>query len=209
MIHRLTKTTKSVKLLYYKCKRFAKVIDLVGSITYEPYSDPYSFLVNTIIGQMLSNKVADIMSERLIKLCNGKVTVTKITKLSNAQIKSIGISNSKVKFIKELTSSVKNKTINFYKISKMNDEDAIKELTNIHGIGTWSAKMYLIFVLNRQDILPYEDMAFIQGYKWCYRTSNINKESITKKFKKFIPYRSIAARYLYKALDSGYTKIKI
>lgn len=209
MKHRLTKTTKSVKFICSKCKRMANVIDLVGTITYEPYSDPYSFLVNTIIGQMLSNKVADIMSERLVKLCNGNVTVGKIIKLSDTQIKSIGISNSKVKFIKELTSLIKNKSIDFSKINKMDDEDAIKELTNINGIGTWSAKMYLIFVLNRQDILPYEDMAFIQGYKWCYKTSNLSKESITKRFNKFIPYRSIASRFLYRALDNGYTKIKI
>ena len=53
----------------------------------------------------------------------------------------------------------------------MDDEDAIKTLTSIHGIGTWSAKMYLIFVLNRQNVLPYEGIAFIQGYKWCYNTN--------------------------------------
>lgn len=184
----------------------AKVIDLVGTITYKPYSDPYSFLVSTIIGQMLSNKVADIICERLEKHCDGHITPAKIDELTDSQIKSIGTSNSKVKFIRELTNSIKNKDINLKQITDMNDEDAIKVLTSIHGIGTWSAKMYLIFVLNRQNILPYEDMAFIQGYKWCYNTNRIDKDSITKKFKKFEPYRSIVARYLYKALDGGFTK---
>ena len=209
MIYTLNKRTKSVKFIYSKCKRMAKVIDLVGTITYKPYSDPYSFLVSTIIGQMLSNKVADIICERLENLCGGHITPSKIDKLTNSQIKSIGTSNSKVKFIRELTNSIKNKDINFKRIDDMNDEEAIKALTSIHGIGTWSAKMYLIFVLNRQNVLPYEDMAFIQGYKWCYNTNKIDKDSITKKFKKFEPYRSIVTRYLYKALDGSFTKNKL
>ena len=207
MIYKLNKTTKSVRFIYSKCPHMAKVINLMGTITYEPYDKPYVFLVDTIIGQMLSNKVADIMSERIRVLYKGSITPNKTTKLTDNQIKSIRISSSKVKFIRELTNNVKNKKIDFESKSKLSDNEAIKQLTSIHGIGSWSAKMYLIFVLNRQDILSYENMAFIQGYKWCYRTSNINKKSITKKFKKFIPYRSIAARYLYKALDSGYTKI--
>lgn len=206
MILALNKRTKSVKFIYSKCKRMARVIDLVGTITYKPYSDPYSFLVTTIIGQMLSNKVADILCERLENLCGGHITPSKIDKLTDSQIKSIGTSNSKVSFIRELTNSIKNKDINFKRIDDMNDEEAIKALTSIHGIGTWSAKMYLIFVLNRQNVLPYEDMAFIQGYKWCYNTNRIDKDSITKKFKKFEPYRSIVARYLYKALDDGFIR---
>ena len=156
----------------------AKVIDLVGTITYEPYDNPYVFLVNTIIGQMLSNKVADIMSERLRTICKGSITPNKITKLTDNQIKSIGISSSKVKFIRELTNNVKNNKIDFESISKLSDNDAIKRLTSIHGIGSWSAKMYLIFVLNRQDILPYEDVAFLQSYYWCYKTNKLEKNSI-------------------------------
>ena len=88
----------------------------------------------------------------------------------------------------------------------MTDEDVIKTITSIHGLGMWSAKMYLIFVLNRQDVLPFEDVAFLQGYAWCYKTNKLDKDSITKKLKKLQPYRSIVARYLYKALDYGYTK---
>ena len=66
--------------------------------------------------------------------------------------------------------------------------------------------MYLIFVLDRQDILPYEDAAFIQSYEWMYKTKDKSMESITRKCKKWKPYSSIAARYLYRALDMGLTK---
>ena len=88
----------------------------------------------------------------------------------------------------------------------MDDPDVIKMLTSIKGIGNWSAKMYLIFALNRQDILPFEDMAFLQTYQWMYKTSDCKPASVSAKCKKWRPYSSIAARYMYRALDMGLTK---
>ncbi len=66
--------------------------------------------------------------------------------------------------------------------------------------------MYLIFVLDRPDILPTEDVAFLQAYEWLYKTKDRSKESVEKRCKKWKPYSSVAARYLYRALDSGLTK---
>ena len=84
--------------------------------------------------------------------------------------------------------------------------DVIHEMTKIRGIGTWTAKMYLIFVLNRPDVLPVEDGAFLQSYRWAYKTNNCKPATLMKKCKKWKPYSSIAARYLYRALDSRLTK---
>ncbi len=66
--------------------------------------------------------------------------------------------------------------------------------------------MYLIFVLNREDVLPYEDTAFLEGYSWVYKTAQIDRYSVIKRCKKWSPYESIAARYMYKAVDLGLTK---
>lgn len=88
----------------------------------------------------------------------------------------------------------------------MNDADVMKNLTSLKGIGNWTAKMYLIFVLDRPDILPTEDVAFLQAYEWLYKTKDRSKESVEKRCKKWKPYSSVAARYLYRALDNGLTK---
>lgn len=88
----------------------------------------------------------------------------------------------------------------------MSDQEIIRELTSIKGIGIWTAKMYLIFVLDRPNVLPYEDGAFLQAYRWAYKTDNLSPDAIKKKCKKWSPYSSIAARYLYRALDTGLTK---
>ena len=88
----------------------------------------------------------------------------------------------------------------------MTDSEIMKSLTSIKGIGNWTAKMYLIFVLNRPDILPVEDVAFLQAYQWLYKTDDRTPKSVQKKCNKWKPYSSIAARYLYRALDGGLTK---
>jgi DNA-3-methyladenine glycosylase II len=202
----LTWNSTSIKYLSSHDKRINKVIHLVGPISYKPYEDSYHFMIDTIVGQMLSNKVADIMCDRLSTLCNGQVTPKIINLLTDNEIRSIGVAWSKVEFIRTLTDKILAKQLDFKSLKTLNDDCIIKQLTAIKGIGSWSAKMYLIFVLNRQDVLPYEDGAFLQGYSWIYRTNDYSIASIRKKCKKWSPYASIAARYLYKALDLGLTK---
>lgn len=202
----LNNSTTSVQYLCKKDKRLAKVISMVGEITYKPYEDSYDFLVSQIIGQMLSNKVACKIYDRLKTLCNGSVTLDSISNLSDTEIKSIGTANSKINYIRCLTDAVKSGELDFSTLPEMSNREVLKKLTSIRGIGNWSAKMYLIFVLDRQDILPTEDVAFLQGYCWAYKTTDYSSTSIAKKCKKWSPYASIAARYLYHALDNGLTK---
>ena len=109
-------------------------------------------------------------------------------------------------YIRSLTNAVEAGRLIFDDLTDMTDEQVINKLTTIRGIGKWSAKMYLIFALNRQDILPTEDVAFLQSYEWLYKTRDRSEEAVKKKCRKWKPYSSIAAQYLYKALDMGLTK---
>lgn len=204
----LNSDTPSVQYLCKKDKRLAKVISLVGPITYQLYDKSliYPFLIHEIIEQMLSIKAAQKIYERLENLCNNVITPEKINTLTDEQLKSIGTSNSKIKYIQEVTKAVLNDTIDLDKLYLLPEDIVINELTKLHGIGSWTAKMFLIFALDRQDVLPYEDVAFLQGYKWVYKTTDISKESVIKKCKKWKPYSSIGARFLYRARDLGLTK---
>lgn len=202
----LNSNSPSVLYLIKKDKRLARVIGMVGSISYLPYEDGYTFLIHEIIEQMLSIKAASKVYERLVECCNGSISPDNICSLTYEQLKSIGTSNAKVEYIKNLTNAIKNGVLRLESLETLDDNEAMKKLMSIRGIGSWTAKMYLIFVLDRQDILPYEDGAFLQSYRWLYKTSDISKESIVKKCSKWKPYSSIAARYMYKALDLGYTK---
>lgn len=155
---------------------------------------------------MLSIKVADIIYSRLETLCDGFVCQNAINTLSDEQILSIGTSKRKVKAIRSLTHEIECGYVVLPDFENLSDTDVMNILTSVHGIGAWTAKMYLMFVLNRQDILPFKDVAFLQGYGWAYKTTDYAPKTVQKKCKKWKPYSSIAARYMYEALDKGLTK---
>lgn len=202
----LNKDNPAVKYLCTKDKRLSKVIDTIGEISYQPHDDGYAFLIHEIIEQMLSVKAGDVIYSRLQVLCDNNICTEKIAGLTDKQIKSIGTANSKVSYIKGVTEAVLNENLVLSDLQNLSDDEVIKKLTSLRGIGLWTAKMYLIFVLNRQNVLPVEDVAFLQSYKWLYKTDDTSKDSVMKKCKKWSPYSSIAARYLYRALDTGLTK---
>ena len=102
----------------------------------------------------------------------GNITVTAINSLSDEQIRNIGTSAAKVSYIRALTNAIVSDAINLTELPRLDDREIIKTLTSVKGIGNWTAKMYLIFVLNRQDVLPTEDVAFLQAYEWLYKTTD-------------------------------------
>ena len=202
----LTQESEAIQYLCAKDKRLAKVIRMLGDMTYELHEDVYAFLVQEIIEQMLTIKAAQAIFNRLKALCSGEVTPERVQALSDEELRGIGTSESKVKYIRGLTEAVLDGSIDLGSLQEMSDDEVLKKLTSLHGIGTWTAKMVLIFVLDRQDVLPYEDVAFLQGYEWMYKTNDRSPAAVKKRCRKWSPYTSIAARYLYDALDEGLTK---
>ena len=196
----------SVQYLCKKDKRLAKLIDMVGEIEYRTQPDCFSRLVRSIINQMLSNKAAHIIGGRVADLCGGTISPESLLKLDREKLRGTGLSYSKADNILGIAKAATDGSLVFTNFPDMTDEEVMKELTRLHGIGTWSAKMYLIFTLNRMDVLPYEDVAFLQTYAWLYKTKDLQPAPIIKRCKKWKPYSSIAARYFYYALDMGLTK---
>ena len=197
-----------IQYLCERDKRLKKLISMVGPIQYtiRDSDDSYRFLIHEIIEQMLSVIAGNAIFNRLNSLCNEEITPEVVAGLSDAQIRSIGTSNTKVSFIRSITNSVLSGELNFPDLENMSDDEVLRTLISIRGIGTWTAKMYLLFVLNRENILPFEDVAFLQAYQWLYKTSDRSSNAVIKKCKKWSQYSSYAARYLYRALDTGLTK---
>ena len=204
----LDMNTPSVQYLCRKDKRLAKVISMVGTITYAPYTDGDPFLVHEIIEQMLSIKASQKIYARLEDLCDGDISPNKIAMLSDEEIGSIGTSKPKASYIRNLTNAIIDGDVNLEDLAYKSDAEVMTALTKIRGIGSWTAKMYLIFVLNRPDVLPFEDGAFLQVYRWMYKTEDTSRKAVEKKCRKWKPYSSIAARFLYRALDVGFTKLE-
>lgn len=155
---------------------------------------------------MLSIKAGKKIFDRLTLLCGGDINPQRVSELSFDDLRSIGTSNAKAEYIRIVTDAVIAGKLNFDDLAEMSDSEVIRKLTSYRGIGNWTAKMYLIFVLGRQDVLPFEDGAFLQSYRWLYKTEDCTAVAVKKRCQKWKPYSSIAARYLYRVLDLGMTK---
>ena len=186
--------------------RLGWLIDRIGTIECNVHEEPFCFVVEEIIGQMLSNKMADMLIQRFEDLCEGDVSCDRVSKLHISDVRSIGISSAKAKYIIDFAQLVKQGQFVFDDLTRMEDEQAMKYLMRVKGIGAWTAKMFLLFVLRRPDILPVEDAAFLQGFRWLYQTDDVTPASVKQQCKKWSPCSSVAARYLYRAVDYGYTK---
>lgn len=198
-----TLDSPEIKTLCASDKKLSILIKRYGNLTYTLYADEFAFIVETIIGQMLSSKAAEKIVSRMYDLCENRLTIESVLRISHQDLRGIGLSGKKADYILQFAQTVQNDPELFARLRKAPDCDVIKQLTALRGIGIWTAKMYLIFVLDRHDILPCEDGAFLQAYKWLYGTNNINPAAIEQQCLPWQPYSSIAARYLYRALDEG------
>ena len=164
-------------------------------------SDPFYTLSRSIVGQQISVKAAQAVWERLeIKI--KKIKPNAIFKAHYMTLKSCGLSRQKVSYLKSLSQAFLQEDINPKKWPNLNDEEIIKQLIKIKGIGRWTAEMYLIFNLCRPDIFPVDDIGLIKGICNCYNLKYpISKERAIKLSKKWRPWRSVATWYFWRSLD--------
>ena len=117
-------------------------------------------------------------------------------------LKSVGLSRQKVLYLKNLSEAFIEKKIKINSWSKMTDEDIIQDLVKIKGIGRWTAEMFLIFNLCREDIFPLDDIGMIKGLCNIYKLDYpIERNEVIKIGNKWKPYRSVATWYLWRSLD--------
>jgi len=180
--------------------RIAGIMERAGPCELMPNEDGFSSLSNSIIGQQLSNHVANIIRNRFRKLFeNDKPVPELLLNLDDSVLRKVGLSFQKIKYLRGLAQWVKSGELDFSALLKMDDEIAIQQLVQVKGIGRWTAEMYLIFSLNRQDLLPLGDAALEAALKRLYELPEEGWEkpaiSIAEKWR---PWRTVACWYLYR-----------
>jgi DNA-3-methyladenine glycosylase II len=164
-------------------------------------TDHFSALCREIIGQQLSTKVTWVIFERFKNLFPKKqITATYLIGIKQEALRAIGMSNSKAQFLLDLAQKVENKEISFAKLQKLDDEGVIRELVQVKGIGPWTAEMFLIFSLGREDIFSFGDLGLKNAIKKIYGLTNATNADIAKIVIKWSPYKSYACRILWKSL---------
>jgi DNA-3-methyladenine glycosylase II len=167
--------------------------------------DHYGALVRSIIGQQLSAKVAYVMNERLLERFGGRPpTPAEVLAEDPEELRAaIGLSRMKVKFLRSLAEHVTDGSLELEKMDELSDEDVIAELVAVKGIGEWTAHMFLIFHLQRPDVLAVGDLGIRSALRQAYGLEELPGPSEMEKIAApWRPYRSVACRYLWRSLDN-------
>jgi DNA-3-methyladenine glycosylase II len=161
-------------------------------------------LVIAIINQQLSGKAADTIQKRFEALFPGKSfpEPKDVLKVHPRKMGSVGLSTMKVSFIRDLAKKILDGTVDFKKMKRWTDEEVIEHLTAVKGIGRWTAEMFLMFSLGREDVFSYGDLGLRNAMQKLYR---LRKQPSPKRAEKISllwkPYRSLASRYLWASLE--------
>lgn len=180
------------------------LITSIGDIEVSLRADYLSSIVRSIIGQQISVAAASAIYERLEELLGGKVTSEKLLAKSHEQLKSVGLTNRKVDYVKDLAGKIMTNELDLENISQYTDDEIMNQLINVKGIGKWTAEMFLILTLGREDILAIDDVGIQRAVKWLYEVDKSERRNILiEKSPLWKPYRSVVSFYLWEALHLG------
>lgn len=166
-------------------------------------SDHFSALVRAITGQQLSTKAAATIYARLAALMAGGVTPASLSVVPDEALRTAGMSRQKIAYFRDLSEKVASGALPLDSIEALPDAEVIETLTQVKGIGRWSAEMFLMFRLHRPDILPVGDLGIVNAVKNVYRLrKKPTAERIRQIGEAWRPYRSVASWYLWRSLDN-------
>jgi len=178
------------------------IIERVGPCRMQFRPPEFHSLAESIVYQQLNGKAAETIFNRFAALAGEPVTPEGILKLTDEQLRSVGLSKQKSSYLKDLAAKTAAGLLNFPGLSGMGDEEVIKHLTQVKGIGVWTAQMFLMFTLKRPDVLPTGDYGVQAAIKKHYRKRKMPKPQVMEKIARpWVPYRSVACWYLWRSLD--------
>ena len=198
-----TEVRKGLRVICKNDPVLAGVVRSVGPFTLKPDPGGYEILVRSILSQQISVAAARTIRGRLQALLPaGKLTAKNIDALSDHELQSVGVSRQKQTYLRHLTSCTLDGTINFRRIAKASDEDAITELLEVKGIGRWTAQMFLMFSLGRIDVFAPDDLGLRNAIQKLYELpEKPSRSELEQHADKWRPYRTIASWYLWRSLE--------
>jgi DNA-3-methyladenine glycosylase II len=179
------------------------IIDRVGAYKIEHSEPSFGTLVRSIVNQQLSGKAAAVILGRLIAMLpSGRVTPETILKLTPARMRKAGLSKQKTAYIRDLARKTMKGHVKFETLAELPDHEVIEHLTQVKGIGVWTAHMFLIFALRRPDILATGDLGVRSAIRKAYQLEELpHPQQIEEMAVVWRPYSSVAMWYLWRSLE--------
>lgn len=178
------------------------IIERIGACRME-YGEPtFHHLAESIVYQQLNGKAAETIFKRFTDVAGSPVTPKGILKLSEQQMRAVGLSKQKSSYLRDLAAKTESGLLDFAKLQTMEEIAVIEHLTQVKGVGVWTAHMFLMFTMRRPDVLPTGDYGIQMAMKKHYRKRKLPKPKDMEKIAKaWSPYRSVACWYLWRSLD--------
>ena len=178
------------------------IIERVGPCRMEFGLPEFCSLAEAIVYQQLNGRAAVTIFNRFAALAGDPVTPQGILKLSDEQLRGVGLSKQKSAYLKDLAAKAASGLLDFTRLQELTDEEVIQHLTQVKGVGVWTAHMFLMFSLQRPNVLPTGDYGVQVAMRKHYKKRKLPKPKDMEKIAKaWEPYRSVACWYMWKSLD--------
>jgi DNA-3-methyladenine glycosylase II len=165
------------------------------------HEDPFTALVHAIISQQLSSKASATIERRFDALFGGRPAPAAVRQESDERLRGVGLSGQKVRYVRDLSTRIHEGTLDLAALGELADEEVITSLTQVKGVGRWTAEMFLMFRLHRPDVLPVGDLGIVKAAQRVYRLRKPpSPERLTRLGEPWRPYRSVACWYLWASL---------
>jgi 3-methyladenine DNA glycosylase/8-oxoguanine DNA glycosylase len=179
-----------------------RIIEQVGPFRMRFDEPVFHSLAEAIVYQQLNGKAALTIFERFAALAGNPLTPEGILKLTEAEMRGAGLSKQKLTYIRDLATRTQMGEVNFARLPELSDDEVVAHLTQVKGVGVWTAHMFLMFTLRRPDVLPTGDYGIQAAMRKHYRKRKMPKPDVMEKVARpWRPYRSIACWYLWRSLD--------
>ena len=171
------------------------------------HTDPFKALVRAIISQQLSTKAAATIATRFEALFGAFPAPAQVTEISDVRLRGVGLSSQKIGYLRDLCRRIEEGVLPIEALDRMDDETVVETLTQVKGIGRWTAEMFLIFRLQRPDVLPVGDLGIVKAVQRAYKLRKApTPDRLTRIGEAWRPYRSVACWYLWASLNNTTTK---
>lgn len=182
----------------------ARIIDERDPYVEPEWNDEFERLIVSIINQQLSTASAAAVKQRVFALFDGEVTPETVLAADEEALREAGLSRTKVEYVKNAAEAFLERDLTREGLADHTDEEVIEELTRIKGIGEWTARMYLLFVLERADVLPLGDLAVRRGIEQLYGDGDeLTRAEMREIAEQWRPHRSAATKYIWADYEAG------
>jgi DNA-3-methyladenine glycosylase II len=164
--------------------------------------DPYGTLLRSVVGQQLSAKAAATIYARVVELFDGETPAPeKLLKIAPERLREAGLSGRKVEYVRDLAAHVLSGELELDRLSELDDDEVIAEITAVRGFGVWSAQMFLIIFCERPDVLPTGDLGIRNAVRLAYDLDDVPTPTELERIAEpWRPHRSLACIYLWESL---------